>query len=113
MARSPPTSYVVSLLPGCCLITGHFLQYRAHDQPWYRLGHGVVLAYITIGLIASILFAVFLKKENYRRDRGDRDEIVGGMMGNERANEKNGRYDSVESARREKGDAWSGFRYAL
>jgi len=86
--------------------------YRARDKPWYRLGHGIILGYIAVGLIASIVFMVLLKRENIKRDRGERDEIIEGTE-NEHANEKNGRYDSVESAKRDKGDEWSGFRYSL
>ncbi|KAF8203119.1 MFS general substrate transporter [Pholiota molesta] len=66
--------------------------YRAKDTPWYRLGHGI--------------------RENDRRDRGERDEIITGIE-NKNAHERNGTYDSVEEAQKEKGDHWSGFRYTL
>jgi hypothetical protein len=88
------------------------LQYRAADRPWYRLGHGIVLAYIAIGFFCSILFGVLLKRENARRDRGERDEVIEGID-NKHANEKNGRYENVTAARIDKGDEWSGFRYTL
>lgn len=47
-----------------------------------------------------------------KRDRGERDEIIEGVD-NPNARECNGRYDSVEAAKIDKGDEWSGFRYAL
>ncbi|PPQ63105.1 hypothetical protein CVT24_005816 [Panaeolus cyanescens] len=84
--------------------------YRAKDRPWYHLGHGLVLMYIAIGLVTSITYLLLLKRENARRDRGERDEIIGesGV-----GNEKNGRFESVAQAKREKGDEWSGYRYTL
>ncbi|KAF9462113.1 major facilitator superfamily domain-containing protein [Collybia nuda] len=86
--------------------------YRARDQPRYRPGHGIVLAYIAIGFFCSVLFGILLKRENGRRDRGERDEVIEGVD-NKHANEKNGRYESVTEARIDKGDEWSGFRYTL
>ncbi|RDB29414.1 hypothetical protein Hypma_015660 [Hypsizygus marmoreus] len=84
--------------------------YRATDKPWYRLGHGIVLAYIAIGFICSVIFGILLQRENARRDRGERDEVIEGID-NKSANERNGRYESVAAARIDKGDEWSGFRY--
>ena len=46
------------------------------------------------------------------REAGHRDEIIEGVD-NKRAHEKNGQFESVEAARMEKGDLWSGFRYTL
>jgi len=89
-----------------------FAQYRAKDRPWYRLGHSIVLFYITTGFMCSLLFAVLLKRENACRERGQRDEIIRGAV-NDRAHERNGSYDSVEEAKVSKGDKWSGFRYVL
>ncbi|KAJ7492005.1 MFS general substrate transporter [Mycena latifolia] len=84
--------------------------YRAKDRPWYPLGHGLVLMYICIGIIANSVFLFLLKKENARRDRGERDEVIGpeGLEDN-----GNGRFATVEDAKREKGDNWSGYRYIL
>jgi len=76
------------------------------------LGHGIVLLYIGIGFSSSILFAYFLHLENLRRERGDRDEIIEGID-NKNARECNGRYESIEAAKNDKGDDWSGFRYIL
>ena len=46
------------------------------------------------------------------RDAGERDEVIEGVD-NDRADEKNGRFESVKEAKIEKGDDWSGFRYTL
>ena len=87
-------------------------QYRAVDRPWYRLGHGIVLAYIAIGWLSSLAFYIYLRRQNVVRERGDHDEVIEGVD-NKRAREKNGRFVSVETARMEKGDKWSGFKYSL
>jgi hypothetical protein len=55
---------------------------------------------------------VLLKRENDRRDRGGRDEVIEGID-NKYADPKNGRYENVGAARMDKGDEWSGFRYTL
>lgn len=59
------------------------------------------------------------------RDRGERDEVIDGVylerVGGEKESEaereerarKNGRFESVDAARMEKGDEWSGYRYML
>ncbi|KAI5118001.1 hypothetical protein M0805_008101 [Coniferiporia weirii] len=88
--------------------------YRARDKPWYTLGHGIVLMYIGIGFIAAGVFFVLLRKENARRVSGERDEIIIGINDEKGAgNPKNGRYENVEAAKRDKGDEWSGYRYTL
>ncbi|CAK5283159.1 unnamed protein product [Mycena citricolor] len=91
--------------------------YRAKDRPWYRLGHGdgLVLMYIVIGIIASTTYHLALRAENARRDRGERDEIIGKSedADAERLAARNGRFESVAEAKREKGDEWSGYRYIL
>lgn len=89
-----------------------FQQYRAKDAPWYRLGHGIVLAYVAIGWICSLTFIMLLRRENTRRDRGERNEVIDGIV-NKNATEANDHYESVEAARRDKGDKWSDFRYAI
>lgn len=53
-----------------------------------------------------------LQRENARRDRGERDEIINGID-NKNADIRNGQYSSVDAARLDKGDGWSGFRYTL
>ncbi|KAJ6581658.1 major facilitator superfamily domain-containing protein [Mycena capillaripes] len=87
--------------------------YRARDTPWYPLG--LVLMYICIGLVANSAMLVLLKRENARRDRGERDEVIGFGAESEEGGEDNGngRYATVEDAKREKGDNWSGYRYML
>jgi len=66
--------------------------------------------YIGIGLITTVTYLLFLRAENARRDRGERDEVIKDVVGGD---PKNGTYDSVEDAKREKGDEWSGYRYTL
>lgn len=59
---------------------------------------------------------VQLKLENNRRDRGERDEVIGcgdGLEEDTAKAAKNGMYESTEAARADKGDEWSGFRYTL
>ena len=68
--------------------------------------------YIGVGIISSAAYYFLLKAENARRDRGERDEIIGDESG-DRKNEKNGRFATVDDAKREKGDRWSGYRYSL
>ncbi|KAJ7623132.1 MFS general substrate transporter [Roridomyces roridus] len=89
--------------------------YRAKDKPWYRLGHGLVLMYIGFGLIATTTYHLLLRAENARRDRGERDEVIGKAETTEEQEleRKNGRFDTIEEAKREKGDEWSGYRYIL
>ncbi len=62
--------------------------------------------------MSSAICTVALRWENARRDRGERDEVIRGVV-NVNAREINGVYESVEEARRAKGDKWSGFRYIV
>lgn len=59
-----------------------------------------------------MLYFVLLKRENARRDRGERDEVIEGID-NKFADASNGIYQSVAEAQSAKGDGWSGFRYTL
>lgn len=68
--------------------------------------------YIGLGLVSTTVYYFVLKAENARRDRGERDEIIGDES-DEGKNEKNGRFATVEEAKAEKGDQWSGYRYIL
>ncbi|KAF8586047.1 MFS general substrate transporter [Ramaria rubella] len=91
--------------------------YRARDTPWYTLGHAIQLAYITVGFVATTMLILLLRTENKRRERGERDEVIvsgakAETMDAKRAN-ANGVFESVEEARRAKGDMWSGYRYHL
>ncbi|EMD39264.1 hypothetical protein CERSUDRAFT_82011 [Gelatoporia subvermispora B] len=87
--------------------------YRGQDKPWYTLGHGIVLLYIGIGFITSVTYYVLLRRENARRDRGERDEIIKGVNDDRTDLAKNGTFSSVAEAKQEKGDEWSGYRYTL
>ncbi|KAE9397794.1 MFS general substrate transporter [Gymnopus androsaceus JB14] len=83
--------------------------YRATEEPWYPLGHGLVLLYIGLGLIATTTFLVLLRRENTKRERGERNEVIGGDKSS--GHEINGTYETVADAKRDKGDEWSGYRY--
>ncbi|PCH36326.1 MFS general substrate transporter [Wolfiporia cocos MD-104 SS10] len=85
--------------------------YRAQDAPWYTLGHGILLIYIGISLTCSTTFILLLARENRKRDRGERDEIIKGINEDRVDLRKNGIFSSVDEARRERGDKWSGYRY--
>lgn len=103
------------------LAYSHASQYRAKDTPWYTLGHGIQLAYITKGFIATSVLILGLREENKRRERGERDEVI--IAAREKAEkldaetmkqgQANGIYECVEAAKRAKGDLWSGYRYHL
>ena len=87
-----------------------------------------------------MIYYFTLKTENARRDRGMREEIIDGINDNGmpirysphgfshsliyfcdigdpetvgRLTRLNGRFATVEDAKREKGDNWSGYRYIL
>ena len=66
--------------------------------------------YICFGLISTVVARYLLKAENARRERGERDEVIVGYEG---GSEVNGQFTSVEEAKAEKGDRWSGYRYTL
>lgn len=73
--------------------------------------------YIGIGIITTIVNIVYLKFENARRDRGERDEIIESELDGKDpqavGHGKGGRFATVEDAKREKGDEWSGYRYTI
>lgn len=53
--------------------------YRAQDKPLYRLGHGVVLAYLTLFLLGgSVVTHIMLRNENKKRRAGERDATIEG-----------------------------------
>jgi hypothetical protein len=53
--------------------------YRARDKPRYFLGHGVVLAYMTLFLLGgSVVTRMLLVRENVKRRAGKRDVWVEG-----------------------------------
>ncbi|OCB87630.1 hypothetical protein A7U60_g5154 [Sanghuangporus baumii] len=104
-------SVSLAIAIGCGNLTGAFTAntYRSRDTPWYMLGHAVTLGFILIGLFGSTAFHFLLSAENKRRDRGERDEVIADpeIVGDVR----NGCYETVETAKRDKGDRWSGYRY--
>ena len=54
--------------------------YRGEDAPYFRVGHGVVLGYISVLLFGgSIVQTVCLRIENRKRRNGDRDTRVEGL----------------------------------
>ncbi|KAF8994343.1 MFS general substrate transporter [Cyathus striatus] len=77
--------------------------------------HGLVLMYIALGIIFSTIYLLLLKRENAKRERGERDEVIGDdeVVVNEKLAKANGRFSTVEEAKREKGDEWSGYRYTM
>ena len=85
-----------------------YLQYRTEDVPWYTPGHAVTLSLVVVGLASAIGLHILLRRENACRDRGERDEVIGDSKGGDL---KNGCYESVEAAKKDKGDGWSGYRY--
>lgn len=86
--------------------------YRIRDRPWYTLGHSLVLMYISFGLLTTIGYRWAVKRENAKRDRGERDEVIEGVD-NPKARPANGTYANIAEAKRDKGDRWSGYRYIL
>lgn len=65
---------------------------------------------------------IFLKAENAKRERGEYNELIRGELQANGGEDdvhvgitegKDRVYESVEEAKREKGDMWSGFRYSL
>lgn len=91
--------------------------YRANQVPWYTLGHGLVLLYIGIAFVTTGIYYYYTNAENLRRERGERDECIGGepLAPGELRDGKGmgGWYATVEEAKRIKGDHFSGFKYAL
>lgn len=61
---------------------------------------------------------IALHRENKKRERGERDEFI---LSEDRKldpdreirNKRNGVFPTVEDARKERGDKWSGFKYQL
>lgn len=58
--------------------------YRAQDKPGYKLGHGVVLAYLALFLLGGSLVTYFaLRGENAKRRKGVRNGMLEGLSGEE------------------------------
>lgn len=69
--------------------------------------------YICIGMICTVAYIIVLRRENAKREAGERDEIIEGVNDDRQDLAKNGTFISVNDAKREKGDKWSGYRYTL
>lgn len=112
--------------------------YRAVQKPWYPQGHGIVLVshlpelpramgekaktcqkskqlYIGLGVLSNLVYWYFTKRENAARERGERDECIGGepLAKGELRDGKGmgGWYPTIEAAKMAKGDNYSGYRY--
>jgi MFS family permease len=73
--------------------------YRTRDKPRFRLGHAVVLGYMSVFLLGgSIVTRFLLARENKKRERGERDHWVEGKS---------------EEEIKEMGDRRPDFRYVL
>ena len=70
----------------------------------------MTLGYNIAGFASALALYLFLRRENVKRDRGERDEVIGDSKDGD---PRNGCYQSVEDAKRDKGDQWSGFRYTM
>ena len=69
------------------------------------------MAYVGVSLFCSTTFIFFLSRENRKRERGERNEVIKGVNEDRDDLLRNGVFASAEEARKEKGDEWSGFRY--
>ena len=69
-----------------------------------------MLIYLGVGFVGSVTMFFLLRRENARRDRGERDEVIRDSKGGDPGN---GCYESVEAAMKDKGDKWSGFKYII
>lgn len=73
-----------------------------------------MIGYTVLGFFAALTFRTLLCLENARRGRGERDELItGNGIPPEGSSDKNGCYESVGAAQRDKGDGYSGFKYTL
>lgn len=74
----------------------------------------MLIGYLTMGLLSSIAYYIIGTRENARRDRGERDEVIGGeplAKGELRDGKGHGGwYATLDECKRAKGDNWSGFR---
>lgn len=63
-----------------------------------------------MGFISTCVFYWYLKRENAKRDRGERDELIVGPGEEKGQTAPGGVYESVSAAKIDKGDKWSGYR---
>lgn len=67
-----------------------------------------MLAYFALGFVFTLIMMYGLRKENERRERGERDEKIVGSPGELAAHGRGGTFTSIDEARTAKGDHWSG-----
>ena len=62
-----------------------------------------MIGYTVFGFLAALIFRTLLRMENSRRERGERNEvIVGSGFQQGDVSAKNGCYESIEAAQKEK-----------
>ncbi|KAL1865923.1 hypothetical protein VTK73DRAFT_5007 [Phialemonium thermophilum] len=69
-------------LGNCAGIFSSFI-YRTQDSPKYRLGHGLTLGFVFVSGCMFLTTALLLRRENKRRDRGERDYVLDGKTPDE------------------------------
>ena len=65
-----------------------------------------------MGWIATCVFYFYLRRENAKRERGERDELIAPDGEEKGRAAPGGVYESVAAAKIDKGDKWSGYRCA-
>ena len=50
--------------------------YRSNDGPRFFLGHGFALGYLVANVCVVAILWMVLKRENTKRDKGERDEVL-------------------------------------
>ncbi|KAN0061787.1 hypothetical protein ACQY0O_005780 [Thecaphora frezii] len=50
--------------------------YPSRTAPHYQMGHGIVIGYLAMGILASALYYYGVERENRKRDAGLRDERI-------------------------------------
>lgn len=64
-------------LGNCAGIYSAFL-YRTKDRPEFKLGHGATLGFVFAAGCLFGLTSILLRRENKKRDRGERDHVLEG-----------------------------------
>ena len=64
---------IVISIANCSAFIGTFI-YLQRDSPKYILGHAVSLGALVLTVILAMAQIMYLKWENKKRDRGERDE---------------------------------------
>lgn len=50
--------------------------YLPKDAPWYPLGHGIIIMYLSLGWISTAIYLLGLRRANKRRSQGLCDETI-------------------------------------